>query len=206
MREARQVAITSTGHLRFRKHDLKYNNNAFYLRYSDSPAVDNCVIAKRIDEQTYCFSDGSTVTHHPDGMYTLQSADPSVSTVYMPALVDKWVGAATSEAFAGHEFYRMSTRIDVEIINLSGEEDKLIQLLNQSLKNTNLQQIEEMVKNRLLQLSDEEVLTALENASLNISYRVTRRESQQRKITTEVFYKSYIEPFITHILKNATDA
>ena len=167
----------------------------------------NYLIARRQGDHDYYFSDGSYVTHHRNGMLILRSSKPEIPTIYLPARLNIALGAATADVYAGSSYYCPSDRMEVQLADLEEEAARTLAMtINRWMTNTNLQYIEKMVGNRLLVFESAEVIAKAKIHFAQSNYQVSYRGLQQEKVSAETFNKDYIEPFITHILKNATDA
>ncbi len=106
-RNVTEVAINQEDNLAFNRHALYFSAEYNSFTLSSYYWSESKIKAKKSNsrEAIFEFSEGSTVEINPDGMLILRSSNPSIPTIYVPAIVHKFLGVATQEHFAGELYY-----------------------------------------------------------------------------------------------------
>lgn len=104
------VFIDAQDRLCFNKHCLRLNTeyderyHCFDLRVEryNTHQVDGVYDKGR---GCFVFPEGSTVRRDPRGIMILESSDPNIGKIYMPASVSFALGLSTEDEFAGNEYF-----------------------------------------------------------------------------------------------------
>lgn len=104
LKNINRVYINTNGSLSFNKHELVCKNQQYFmLDHTGQIAIEEDAL--REEENTFVFKDGSKVFIHKSGMILLKSSRSDLPMIYVPSALDASLGLATSDYFAGNEYY-----------------------------------------------------------------------------------------------------
>ncbi|MDH4461860.1 MAG: hypothetical protein QE277_10570, partial [Flectobacillus sp.] len=104
LKNINRVYINTNGSLVFNNHELACKNQQhFMLNITGYTAAEEEALLE--EENTFVFKDGSKVFIHKSGMILLKSSRADLPMIYVPSALDVSLGLATSDHFAGNEYY-----------------------------------------------------------------------------------------------------
>lgn len=117
-------------------HPMHFTSSS--LQWNISKVAENraTLKAQRINKKTFEFADGSKVLVSPHGMIELVSSDQSIPKIYLPLELDISLGIATTNYFAGNEFY-LPEDSALKKITLEAFNRKFLQAFFKNLKAQN---------------------------------------------------------------------
>jgi ribosomal protein L7/L12 len=210
LKNINKVAINNLNELVFNIHTLRLHAHSNHIELSSSSGGSaEKTFAIRRKHTEFQFGDGSLIEIHPAGMLTLRSSNQSIPPIYIPTSLDSVLGVATITAFAGNEYYYKETYYDVTLKSPGENKIACIKVIKE-LVGMSLHDAKERVDNcpkQIVSNSTKERAThikiTLEANGAEVELRATNSVSGQsetiEKISTVMFYKKYIEPFIKTI-------
>lgn len=205
LRRINRLAINGDGRLVMNAHELYFRTHDYrWCQFSEVNRQSNkeWIQATQTANDIFTFADGSIVSIGRAGMLRLQSSNQQIPPVYIPTTLDRPLGFAAGDDFAGNEFYYKEPVADL-IIKKPGNPEKMADLIRNSL-HIAIFQAQEMVdagKVRRYHLND---LRALKEQLDGVA--LTEIENVASGLTkTEVksFYREYIQAFIDHVRHEA---
>lgn len=103
LKNINRVYINTNGSLVFNSHELAWKNQQhFTLNVTAYMSVEQEALH---ENERFVFQDGSKVFIHKSGMILLKSSRADLPMIYVPSALDVSLGLATSDHFAGNEYY-----------------------------------------------------------------------------------------------------
>ena len=84
-------------------HELQFNDDT--IRFTKAGNIVPKATAVLRTADTFVFPDGSSITIHSAGMLILASSKKELPTLFIPAVLDDFLGIATTAAFAGNTYF-----------------------------------------------------------------------------------------------------
>lgn len=124
------VYINSSGELIFNIHALKLTTDGKHLKLTST--IDHSVksLAVASDNSIFTFDDGSAIEVNRTGLLILRSSDRMIPTIYLPTTLDSSLGIATSDEFAGNEYYLKEQTCRVILRNAGNDPTALMKTLD----------------------------------------------------------------------------
>jgi ribosomal protein L7/L12 len=152
------------------------------------------------------FPDGSRVTINRSGMFILKSSDPGIDDIFIPTTLDRALGVATINEFAGNEYYLKEPWYQIILRDAGIQKLHTIKILRELLPYT-LTDAKEMIDGapiafRGLFSKDRatHIKIVLETNGAKVEVVKAENRPLQQTIAPQHFYKKHVERYIKHIL------
>jgi hypothetical protein len=109
------VFINQVNNLVFNNHELRLVNENV-IKIQKTQFLNTQRSATVIRRNNFKFPDGSTIYINRSGMIILNSSDLSIGTIYIPAVLDVSLGAATRSHFAGNPYFQQPDSNEIQSI------------------------------------------------------------------------------------------
>lgn len=104
LKNIREVGISAAGHLMLNQRELKGGADNQNIKFS-SGAGQIIIPARPAARNRWVFPNDSSLTIDRNGMLILESADANIPIIYIPSVLDIATGAATTDFYAGTDFF-----------------------------------------------------------------------------------------------------
>ncbi|MGB4770176.1 MAG: hypothetical protein WBP58_01875 [Chitinophagaceae bacterium] len=104
LKKVTNVFINQVKNLVFNTHELRIVNDQV-IKLANSQFISPLAYAEKITDNTFQFSDQSTITVRADGVVVLKSSDQGIAEIYIPLVLDMSLGVATATHFSGNKFF-----------------------------------------------------------------------------------------------------
>jgi MoxR-vWA-beta-propeller ternary system domain bpX1 len=197
-----EVFINQGDALVFNTHELHItNNNHFKL---EQRRLLKQIMAEKITDNVFQFSDGSQITVHKSGMLILKSSNPDIETVFVSSVLDNTLGVATESVFSGNTYYYKDSKFDLVLEGVGNNELEVLRFICDA-KNITRPEAVEIIDNlpyTLYRSISRNIGLSLRNTlvSKGASAKLTpTADIKQLQMESRRFYDTYILPFIKHI-------
>ena len=162
------------------------------------------------NKKEFVFKEGSKVLIDPCGFITLVSSNSAIPEIFLSASLDMFLGAATANEFAGHEFFYNDKLAQVSVIlNSVGSPALHAVKIVKEYSGLGLKDAKEIVDAAPKLISDTMLLAdakKMVEALTDCSCQAVIEKPQhplQSIIATNTFYQQNIAKFIGHIINYA---
>jgi hypothetical protein len=104
LKKVTNIFINQVKNLVFNTHELRIVNDQV-IKLASSQFISPLAYAEKITDNTFQFSDQSTITIRADGVVVLKSTDQGIAEIYIPLVLDMSLGVATASHFSGNKFF-----------------------------------------------------------------------------------------------------
>ena len=133
LKNVHTVFINIENELVFNVHRL-YVNKGGHMKLEPTKTRKHLVRAQQLSTTEFAFEDDSRILINRSGMFTLVSSNPNIPRIYVPSVIDAWLGAAAGDHFSGNPYYHHEEEVALEMLASSRFYEKYIgQFINQIL-------------------------------------------------------------------------
>ncbi|MEJ1241941.1 hypothetical protein WBG78_27595 [Chryseolinea sp. T2] len=100
-----RVYINTLGELVFNVHALGTTRDGAHLKLIQATDQNSACMAVAGENNIFTFKDGSSVEINRTGLVILRSSDRMIPAIYLPTTLDSALGIATTDEFAGNDYY-----------------------------------------------------------------------------------------------------
>ncbi|MGB0840349.1 MAG: hypothetical protein ACPGXL_09425, partial [Chitinophagales bacterium] len=206
-KNVKRVFINQKNNLVFNQHELYLNvGNVVKMDISRTLAIGHQ--ATQVNTSTFEFEDGSLITIHPAGMLILLSSNPDIPKIFVPSLLDRALGVATEDHFAGYTYFQKKQAqyqaCRVRLMSYNPTNKKKIITLIQKVLNTFLviERTPILLSHNLPSIKALQLKEGLKLLGAEVTLEGLDQSSPT--MTTQSFFNDYITPFIEHIKLNSS--
>jgi len=186
------------------KHVLTVRSNEHITFVPDNTR--NEVSAISIDDSTFQFNDGSKVIIDKSGVFTLQSSNAQIPTIYVASVLQRTTAVATNDHFAGNIYFYKQPVYMLRLISCKEPVDlyvirQLKQAVNLGLADVTyaIENVPHILPSYYLKTPADKIVADLQKKGIVVKAKECNKHSQTR-IDVDVFNEKYIERFIMNIL------
>ncbi len=209
LKHIKEIFINENHQLVLNSHVLYFfgNGNNQTLKFAHHASRSKLKQATPSGENLFRFDNGSILKVERAGLILLESPDQSIPTIFIPTSLDNALGVATSEEFAGNNYYSKDFTRGLVLLDSGPNKLTIVKYLKEQL-NLSLTEAKNLVDSTPSWI-------ALDGKTLEIGHSIKKELEKlnaiaidkhfgtfQKSIELEQFYKEYIEVFIKKILEH----
>ncbi len=212
LKKINQVFISKDGFLFFNGHQLllRYDNQLQLVL--NRVKKENTISADyNRNSKSFLFEDGSEILNSNNGYFELKSSNKTIPSIFISSTIEKIIGTATFNYFAGNPFYFNDEigKVSLLLKDAGTNIIKTIQIikvhstLGLSILKELVDNAPQVIPEKYLPNKAEEIVQLLASNGAIASIQSANHTVQQN-ITQDKFYNDFIAKFIKHIIENAT--
>ena len=232
LKKLTSVGVGDDDHLYFNAHRLHINKSDFF-EVGNSMRLQNAIYAKEYEKNKFEFADGSTVVLDKLGMFTLLSSNSSIPIIHIPSVLNKSLGVATNEDFAGIETFYKGNLYRIVVTQLPQDRENFSEVVLKAYRlmmkkhqlelpsdaEEQMESIGKRIKLQLfegkkadlgIQLFKQEAKNFLRSIStLGVDAQIEKVHADYESpaiVSSKYFNQEYIKPFIQNIISHVPKA
>jgi len=208
LKNLKDVYISEENRLVFNSHQLQflYGMQHLHFCYYNSLNKEPKVRAKYdSSKRAYVFIEGSEISVNENGLFTLKSSNANIPAIYISSAIDNLLGVATETYFAGHDFFYSLPYVTFRLQSNGLEKITTFKILK-TYCGIGLKDAKEIIDAAPIQFAvymknddAEKMREELNAIGYEIVYYGNKKE--QTIISSQEFYDTYVQKFITQILQ-----
>lgn len=198
-----RIGITAKNKLRFGVQDLFIKRGHLFLQSKSGIREEVKCYAESGEEGIFTFNEGSTIRVNKNGMLILDSSNQDIPQIFIPAVINKTIAAATEGTFAGNVFYRLDVTKKLIARQIVEDESKIREALSyEGFRGDKI--MEKLLRYGFVESDNFSILEMLHSKCKKISFKteLLTISNKQESISIEEFYQKYVRAFIEQILLN----
>lgn len=208
LKNINEIYINEVNNLVFNTHELHLNPGQ-HIKLDKAVFNVKQVVAVKLNDREFEFTDGSRVEINRGGMLILKSSNNSIPYIYIPSMLDVSLGVATENAFAGNVYYYKEPQYTVILKDPGTNKIGIIKLIKGFVE-IGLSGAQTIVANAPKNMvhfcpksKADKIKETLEanGAMVEIipSFLQEEQLEEQEKINTSSFFTKYINAFVSNI-------
>ncbi|HLO53109.1 MAG TPA: ribosomal protein L7/L12 [Saprospiraceae bacterium] len=208
LKNLKEVYINEENRLVFNSHQLQFQYGMQDLQFYHYNKMNKDPKVKAhydSSKKVYIFSEGSEISVNGNGFFTLKSSKKDIPVIYISSAIDKVLGVATEIYFAGYDYFYSIPYFTFRLQS-SGLEKLTATKILKTYSGIGLKDAKDIIDNAPIQFAlymkndDAEKMTEeLQGIGFDVAFYGNKKE--QTIISTQEFYNTYIQKFITQIVK-----
>lgn len=198
------ISISKSNSLWIGKHELIIKNRHIYLQNSKAYTNSMKIELESSRDGVFKFMDGSRIEHNRNGILTFISANSDIPKFHIPLLLNKTLGIATDEKFAGRDYFRFQQKGELLLSGLITNKLDIVKRTKEMLGYT-LKETKEMVDFGSITSTEIIKIQKLHYEFIEAGIESQYRESGlvQEEMEPHQFFSEFVQPFINEIVEHA---
>jgi len=206
LKNIKSIYINTEENLVFNNHRLFINHN-HDIKLKQYSGVKKLVKAEKMSKDNYAFADGSQIIVYEQGIIKLVSSKKNIEDIYIASCLNRTLGVATQNKFAGNEYFYDDMNVQLKFIRPNASQLVCVKLIKTYL-GIGLKEAKykvdhapfhvEHIESKKVTTLYQELIDA--GATVEIKRKKAPIVIEKNK---DKFYTEHIHAFIKNIIENA---